>query len=176
MSFIRDAGHCLAFYRDDDYKKLPCGPTIKRIQMYSDSLARYGNSPFLYPLYGLGELPQAFARFGGRFRSSYFRLFLASLSAIYGGTYMLQKGVDEIVYDEEGHVAGVKSDGEVAKVRFCLEMHFGGSFHVFCRRALSLVTRRTSRITSRRLGKSSAASASWTTPSPTPRTPRHPRS
>ena len=31
--------------------------------MYSSSLARYGNSPFVYPLYGLGELPQAFARF-----------------------------------------------------------------------------------------------------------------
>ena len=30
--------------------------------MYSSSLSRYGNSPFLYPLYGLGELPQAFAR------------------------------------------------------------------------------------------------------------------
>jgi len=97
-------GHCLAFYRNDEYKTQPCGPTIKRIQMYSSSLARYGNSPFLYPLYGLGELPQAFAR----------------LSAIYGGTYMLQKGVDEIVFDEEGHVSGVKSGGEVAKTRLVI--------------------------------------------------------
>ena len=31
---------------------------------------------------------------------------------------MLQKPVDEIVLDEAGHVAGVKSDGEVAKVRW----------------------------------------------------------
>jgi len=37
----------------------------------------------LYPLYGLGELPQGFAR----------------LSAIYGGTYMLDKPVDEIVME-----------------------------------------------------------------------------
>lgn len=49
--------------------------------MYSDSLARYGKSPYLYPMYGLGELPQGFAR----------------LSAIYGGTYMLDKPIDEIV-------------------------------------------------------------------------------
>jgi Rab GDP dissociation inhibitor len=43
---------------------------------------------------------------------------MSSLSAIYGGTYMLQKGVDEIVYNEEGKVIGVKSGGEVAKVCF----------------------------------------------------------
>ena len=42
-----------------------------------------GKSPYLYPLYGLGELPQGFAR----------------LSAIYGGTYMLDKPVDEIVME-----------------------------------------------------------------------------
>lgn len=34
------------------------------------------------------------------------------LSAIYGGTYMLNKPVDEIVM-EDGHVVGVKSEGEV---------------------------------------------------------------
>ncbi len=33
---------------------------------------------------------------------------------------MLQKAVDEIVYDEEGHVSGVKSGGEVAKVFECV--------------------------------------------------------
>ena len=36
------------------------------------------------------------------------------LSAIYGGTYMLDKPVDEIVM-EDGHVVGVKSQGETAK-------------------------------------------------------------
>lgn len=35
--------------------------TINRIKLYSESLARYGKSPYLYPLYGLGELPQGFA-------------------------------------------------------------------------------------------------------------------
>lgn len=68
--------------------------------MFSDSLARYGKSPYLYPLYGLGELPQGFAR----------------LSAIYGGTYMLDKPVDEIVV-ENGKVVGVRCGSEIAKCK-----------------------------------------------------------
>lgn len=93
-------GHALALYRDDDYLQLPAGETIRRIKLYSDSLARYGKSPYLYPLYGLGELPQGFAR----------------LSAIYGGTYMLDKPVDEIVF-ENGRVIGVKSGDELARCK-----------------------------------------------------------
>ena len=37
--------------------------TVKRLKLYQESLTRYGKSPYLYPLYGLGELPQGFARF-----------------------------------------------------------------------------------------------------------------
>jgi len=51
-------------------------------------------------MYGLGELPQGFAR----------------LSAIYGGTYMLDKPIDEIVY-ENGKVIGVRSGGEMARCK-----------------------------------------------------------
>jgi len=96
-------GHALALYLDDEYLEKP-GETfafIERMRLYAESLARYQKSPYIYPLYGLGELPQAFAR----------------LSAIYGGTYMLNKPVDEVVY-ENGVVVGVKSEGEVAKCKF----------------------------------------------------------
>lgn len=94
-------GHALALYRDDDYLAEPATNTITRIKLYSDSLARYGKSPYLYPMYGLGELPQGFAR----------------LSAIYGGTYMLDKPIDEIVIDKDGKLVGVRSGTEVAKCK-----------------------------------------------------------
>jgi len=93
-------GHALALYRDDNYLAQPALATLKRIRLYSESLALYGKSPYLYPLYGLGELPQGFAR----------------LSAIYGGTYMLDKPIDEIVM-EDGKVVGVKSQGETARAK-----------------------------------------------------------
>jgi Rab GDP dissociation inhibitor len=52
------------FWRDGlfSYLEKPVLESIKRIKLYSESLARYGKSPYLYPLYGLGELPQGFAR------------------------------------------------------------------------------------------------------------------
>jgi len=93
-------GHALALYLDDDYLNYPAAQTIQRIKLYSDSLARYGKSPYLYPMYGLGELPQGFAR----------------LSAIYGGTYMLDKPVDEIVI-ENGKAVGIRSGEEIAKCK-----------------------------------------------------------
>jgi len=91
-------GHALALYRDDSWQQQPCWETIQKIRLYNDSLAHYGKSPYLYPLYGLGDLPQAFAR----------------LSAIYGGTYMLNKPVDGLVY-ENGRVVGVQSQGETVR-------------------------------------------------------------
>uniref|UniRef100_A0A914E7X1 Rab GDP dissociation inhibitor n=1 Tax=Acrobeloides nanus TaxID=290746 RepID=A0A914E7X1_9BILA len=93
-------GHALALYRDDNYKQQPFPQTVEKIKLYSDSLARYGKSPYLYPLYGLGELPQGFAR----------------LSAIYGGTYMLDKAVDGLVI-ENGKVVGVRCGNEVARCK-----------------------------------------------------------
>ena len=81
--------------------------------IHSESIARYGKSPYLYPLYGLGELPQGFARFVHTMHSIYIIFYRTiRLSAIYGGTYMLDKSVDEIVY-ENGVVVGVRSGTEV---------------------------------------------------------------
>src|SRR5262249_2523815 len=62
-------GHALALHLDDGYMDRVARETYQRIILYMSSMARYGKSPYIYPLYGLGELPQGFAR----------------LSAIYGG-------------------------------------------------------------------------------------------
>jgi Rab GDP dissociation inhibitor len=88
-------GHSMALYQSDEYvEKSGMAPdAINRIRLYVNSMARYGKSPYIYPLYGLGELPQGFAR----------------LSAIYGGTYMLNTSIDEVLYDESGKVSGIKA-------------------------------------------------------------------
>jgi Rab GDP dissociation inhibitor len=66
------------------------------------TLRAAGKSPFIYPEYGLGGLPEGFSR----------------LCAIHGGTFMLNKGVDEVLYNADGTAAGVRSgsgdDAEVA--------------------------------------------------------------
>lgn len=87
-------GHSMALYQTDDYieEKGAANEAIQRIRLYVNSMARYGKSPYIYPLYGLGELPQGFAR----------------LSAIYGGTYMLNTDVDEFLYDGN-KVVGIKA-------------------------------------------------------------------
>jgi hypothetical protein len=51
-------GHAIALHRDESYKTRSCAETFSRIVLYAESVARYGTSPYLYPLYGLGELPQ----------------------------------------------------------------------------------------------------------------------
>ncbi|KAF2124938.1 rab GTPase activator [Dothidotthia symphoricarpi CBS 119687] len=87
-------GHAMALYQTDDYidQQGAANEAIQRIRLYVNSMARYGKSPYIYPLYGLGELPQGFAR----------------LSAIYGGTYMLNTDVDEFIYDGS-KVVGIKA-------------------------------------------------------------------
>lgn len=66
--------------------------------LYMESMGKYGDSPFLYPVYGLGGLPESFSR----------------LCAIHGGTYMLNTAVDEILM-EEGKAVGVRCGEESAR-------------------------------------------------------------
>jgi Rab GDP dissociation inhibitor len=88
------AGHAMALYQTDAYLSIKGGApeAIERLRLYGNSVARYGKSPYIYPLYGLGELPQGFAR----------------LSAIYGGTYMLNTNIEELVYEGDKAV-GIKA-------------------------------------------------------------------
>ena len=83
-------GHAMALYMNDEYLSQPAVHLVNAVQLYSNSLTNYENapSPYLYPMYGLGGLPESFSR----------------LAAINGGTFMLNRDVDEILFDAEGKV------------------------------------------------------------------------
>jgi Rab GDP dissociation inhibitor len=55
-------GHAMALHLDDSYLTKPARDTVEKVRLYAASVLRYGKSPYIYPLYGLGDLPQAFAR------------------------------------------------------------------------------------------------------------------
>lgn len=93
-------GHAMALYAEDSYLEKPAREPIERIILYVKSMARFGNSPYIFPLYGLGELPERFS----------------FLSAVYGGTYALNTPLQEILYDSDGKVSGVRFPHPITKV------------------------------------------------------------
>jgi Rab GDP dissociation inhibitor len=90
-------GHAVALYADESFVNLPAIDVIRKIQLYMDSMGRYGNSPFIYPVYGLGGIPEGFSR----------------ISAVNGGTFMLNTDISEILF-EDGKVIGVKGADGIA--------------------------------------------------------------
>lgn len=86
-------GHAMALEPDDSYLSRPASECVGKLRLYAESLDRYGKSPFIYPIYGLGNLPEGFSR----------------LCAIHGGIFILNKGVDEVLYNADGTAAGVRS-------------------------------------------------------------------
>ena len=64
----------MALMPDNKYLDEPAIKLVEACQLYVYSLQRYGGkSPYLYPEYGLGGLPEGFSR----------------LAAVNGGTFML---------------------------------------------------------------------------------------
>lgn len=94
--------HSMCLQLDDVHLDQPALATVKELQTYCYSLSRYGTSPYIYPVYGLGGLPEGFSR----------------LCAIHGGTFMLNHDVDEIVYNDQGEAIGVKSGNAMARAKF----------------------------------------------------------
>lgn len=82
QSFV---GHAVALYSDDSFLQTRASEVIERIMLYRNSFYNLGGgSPYLYPRYGLSELPQGFARQG----------------AVYGATTMLRAPLKNICYED----------------------------------------------------------------------------
>mmetsp|Transcript_22165 Transcript_22165/g.33747 ORF Transcript_22165/g.33747 Transcript_22165/m.33747 type:complete len:467 (+) Transcript_22165:108-1508(+) len=96
--------HSMCLQTDEVHLDVPALKTVLELQTYCYSLARYGNSPYIYPVYGLGGLPEGFSR----------------LCAIHGGTFMLNREIDEIVFDSSGKASGVKAGNEMAKAKMVI--------------------------------------------------------
>mmetsp|Transcript_25594 Transcript_25594/g.38372 ORF Transcript_25594/g.38372 Transcript_25594/m.38372 type:complete len:451 (+) Transcript_25594:440-1792(+) len=96
--------HAMCLKTDDTHLDQPAAPTVKELQCYCYSLARYGTSPYIYPIYGLGGLPEGFSR----------------LCAIHGGTFMLNRDVDEITFDGDGKANGIKCGNELARAKIII--------------------------------------------------------
>lgn len=95
--------HAMCLLTDEEHFNAPAVSTMKALQCYAYSLARYGTSPYIYPVYGLGGLPEGFSR----------------LCAVNGGTFMLNRDITEIVM-EDGKATGVKSGDEMAKAKMVI--------------------------------------------------------
>jgi len=96
-------GHAIALYPNDKYlgnpkKTLEC---LQKIQLYAQSLARYEKSPYIYPVWGLGGLPEGFSR----------------LAAVHGGVYMLRRPVKKINYGDDGKVTSIETTEGTAKLK-----------------------------------------------------------
>jgi len=96
--------HAMCLKTDDTHLDEAALSTVKELQTYCFSLSQYGSSPYIYPIYGLGGLPEGFSR----------------LCAIHGGTFMLNRDIDKILYDDNGLVCGVKSGNEIARAKMVI--------------------------------------------------------
>ena len=96
--------HAMCLQLDEKHMDQPALPTVKELQCYMYSLSRYGTSPYIYPIYGLGGLPEGFSR----------------ICAIHGGTFMLNQDIDEVLYNDKGEAYGVKAGNQMAKANMVI--------------------------------------------------------
>ncbi|KAG0722555.1 Rab proteins geranylgeranyltransferase component A 1 [Chionoecetes opilio] len=74
-----------------------CREGLERTRAFLTSLGRYGTTPFLFSMYGSGELPQAFCR----------------LCAVFEGIYILRKPVSSLVVHSPSRTCrGLLSEGQ----------------------------------------------------------------
>lgn len=68
---------------------------LNQTRKFLSSLGRFGPTPFLWSMYGTGELPQAFCR----------------LCAVFGGVYYLGRTLDSVIV-KDGSAVGVVTEGK----------------------------------------------------------------
>ncbi|XP_060596354.1 rab proteins geranylgeranyltransferase component A-like [Ruditapes philippinarum] len=78
---------------------------LEKTKKFLQSLGRYGNTAFLWSLYGSGELPQSFCR----------------MCAVFGGVYCLRMTASSIVIDSENKCCGViTTEGHKIKCKWLI--------------------------------------------------------
>lgn len=87
-----------------------CIDGVKQTKKFLSSLGRYGNTPFLFPMYGCGEIPQCFCR----------------LCAVFGGVYCLKRAISEIHFDASNQVKAIKCGDQVITGK---NIVFGNNFN-----------------------------------------------
>jgi Rab GDP dissociation inhibitor len=55
-------GHAVALYTNDNFLNEPAVFTVRKIKLYIRSVGLYGETPFIYPVYGIGGIPEGFSR------------------------------------------------------------------------------------------------------------------
>jgi RAB protein geranylgeranyltransferase component A len=69
----------------DPQQQVGCDSGLTTLQTYIASVDKYGSTPYLYPLYGCSEMPQAFCR----------------LAAVYGAVYVLRRTAKQLLLDPQ---------------------------------------------------------------------------
>ncbi|XP_057677428.1 rab proteins geranylgeranyltransferase component A 1 [Corythoichthys intestinalis] len=99
--------HSIAMATEDT----PAPVGLASTRRFLRCLGRYGNTPFLFPVYGLGEIPQCFCR----------------MCAVFGGVYCLRHPVDCLLLDKSADRCTALIDGRgrrIAGGHFVLEDGF----------------------------------------------------
>ncbi len=98
-------GHAIALYTNDNFLKMPAVDVIDKILLYRYSFERYGSSPFIYPIYGLGGIPEGLCKY----------------SSINGSTLMSKTDIDQVLFDDATkQVVGVLSGDVVTKCKMVI--------------------------------------------------------
>lgn len=81
---------------DDGNQSYSTRDGMNDLSLHLQSLGRYGGTAFLVPLYGTGELSQAFCR----------------SAAVHGGTYLLRRAIKKVLLDDDNgtYIRGVLLD------------------------------------------------------------------